>query len=165
MHKLNSFCSYCGQAFAENQPWPRTCAGCANITFRNPLPVALVLLPVDDGVLCVRRDIEPFRGQLALPGGFMEMYETFQQAAARELFEEAQIVIDPAEITELRVLSPPPPDTVVLIFGLARPRTSASLPPFVPNNETSERVVVTAPQELAFPLATQVLREYFERRK
>jgi ADP-ribose pyrophosphatase YjhB (NUDIX family) len=164
MYWRNSYCSYCGAAFTANQPWPRTCARCASVSYLNPLPVAVLLLPVDDGILCVRRAIEPGRGKLALPGGFIDIHESFQQAAARELFEETHIPIDPGEITEFRVLSPPPPEVVLLIFGLARPRTAASLPPFVPTGETSDRVVVTAPQELAFPLHTQVLREYFERR-
>ncbi|MBI1877066.1 MAG: hypothetical protein HYR94_02315 [Chloroflexi bacterium] len=67
----NSHCSYCGSPFAESQPWPRACVRCGNVTFRNPAPVAVVLLPVEDGLLVIRRGIEPQRGQLALPGGFI----------------------------------------------------------------------------------------------
>jgi hypothetical protein len=52
-------------------------------------------------------------------------------------------------------------DGVLLVFGRARPRTWASLPPFVPTNESSETVRITGPLELAFPLHTQVVREYF----
>ncbi len=72
----NAHCSYCGHAFAPDQPWPRTCAACGNMTYRNLMPVAVVLLPVDDGVLAIRRGIEPARGQFVMPGGFMDFGES-----------------------------------------------------------------------------------------
>ena len=35
--RQHSCCSYCGRAFAADQPWPRTCAGCAQVSYLNPL--------------------------------------------------------------------------------------------------------------------------------
>lgn len=40
-------------------------------------------------VLLIQRDIEPFKGEWALPGGFMREHETLDEAAIRELEEEA----------------------------------------------------------------------------
>jgi 8-oxo-dGTP diphosphatase len=40
-------------------------------------------------VLLIQRDRDPFAGQCALPGGFVEMDETLDEAARRELKEEA----------------------------------------------------------------------------
>ena len=39
-------------------------------------------------VLLIERGIEPFKGQWAFPGGFVEMDETTAEGAKRELFEE-----------------------------------------------------------------------------
>ena len=42
-------------------------------------------------VLLIERGIEPFKGQWALPGGFVRMDETLDECARRELREEAGI--------------------------------------------------------------------------
>ncbi|MBC8076948.1 MAG: NUDIX hydrolase, partial [Chloroflexales bacterium] len=68
MAQKNAHCSYCGAPFAAAAPWPRRCAACGNTSYLNPLPVAVVLVPVGGGVLLVRRAIPPQQGTLALPG-------------------------------------------------------------------------------------------------
>jgi len=53
--------------------------------------VDLVIFTVRDGglqVLLIERGIPPFRGQWALPGGFVRERETLEEAARRELEEE-----------------------------------------------------------------------------
>jgi 8-oxo-dGTP diphosphatase len=42
-------------------------------------------------VLLIQRDVEPFRGRWALPGGFVRMDEGLEEAARRELAEEAGV--------------------------------------------------------------------------
>ncbi len=39
-------------------------------------------------ILLIERAADPFKGSWALPGGFLEMQETLEQCAARELEEE-----------------------------------------------------------------------------
>lgn len=161
-HLKNSYCSYCGAAYALDQPWPRTCAGCDAISYVNPLPVSVLVLPVNDGVLVVRRAIPPRQGQLALPGGFIEQDESWQAAAVRELREEAGIIVNPTELRLFDVLSAP--DGTVLIFGTALPRRASELPAFAASAGVSERRVLARPEPLAFPLHTMVVERWFAER-
>ncbi len=67
---------------------------------RPSLTVDIVLVRIQRGtpesefgseVLLIERGNEPFKGKLALPGGFMDMNETLEEAAYRELKEETGI--------------------------------------------------------------------------
>lgn len=42
-------------------------------------------------VLLIRRKYAPFKGQYALPGGFLEVGETVEQGCRRELMEETSV--------------------------------------------------------------------------
>jgi len=63
-------------------------------TYKYPRPaltVDCVVFGIDETdlkVLLIQRDSEPFAGTWALPGGFVNMDETLDEAAARELQEE-----------------------------------------------------------------------------
>lgn len=157
----NSHCGFCGAAFAAGQPWPRRCRVCGNTTYRNPLPVSVVLLPIEpNGLLLVRRTQEPQAGHLSLPGGFIELGETWQEAGAREVQEETGIAIDPAGITLYDAHSAP--DGTVLIFGRAAPLPEETLPPFRASNETSEMKVSHSPEPLAFSTHTEAAARFWK---
>lgn len=158
-YRKNSHCSYCGFAFTPDQPWPRRCAHCNNMSFVNPLPVTIVLVPVDDGLLLVRRNIEPHKGKLALPGGFIDLGESWQEAGAREVLEETGITIDPAGIQLVTVYSAP--DGTIIVVSQAAQMQSADLPDFVLNEEATERGFINGPEELAWPLHTQAVTAFF----
>ena len=59
---------------------------------RAALTVDCVVFGFDEGelkVLLIERGLEPFKGRWALPGGFVRVDETIDEAARRELEEEA----------------------------------------------------------------------------
>lgn len=160
----DTFCSYCGQRFPDELPFPRRCAGCSQTTWRNPIPVVVLLVPVGDGLLTVKRSIEPHVGKLALPGGYATAGETWQAAGVRELKEETGLTIDPAGV-QLFALHSTPDGNALLVFGATEERLPRiALWSFQPTDETAELTVLFQPQELAFPLHTQVAGEWFARR-
>lgn len=162
-------CSSCGAAFPEPLVYPRTCAACGFTVWANPIPVSVVLVPVHTargpGLLTVRRSIEPGKGRLALAGGFLEEHETWQQGGARELLEEVNVPVDPAQLRPLWFVSTEPRPNRVLLFSVAPEQDVAALPPFSQNDETQERGVVHGPEGLdeifAFPLHAQAARMWF----
>jgi 8-oxo-dGTP diphosphatase len=163
----HAHCSYCGTPYPlVDAPWPRVCAGCGETTWRNPLPVAIVLLPVDGadggrGVVVVRRAIEPALGELCLPGGFIELGETWREAAVRELREETGLLADAAEVRLFDVY-----DVgvgMLLVCGLLPPRPVGDLPPSAPTEEASEWLVLPRPAQLAFPSHTRAVADYLGR--
>jgi ADP-ribose pyrophosphatase YjhB (NUDIX family) len=162
MSVRHAHCSYCGSPFAADQAWPRHCAGCGEISYVNPLPVAVAVLPVGDGLLGVRRAIPPALGELALPGGFIDLGESWQEAVVRELWEETGVRADAAEVTLFDTLSAPS-GTTLLVFGLLPPCAPADLPASVANDESAGWEVFTAGAPLAFSTHAAVAARWFGR--
>lgn len=158
----NSHCSWCGTRFMADAGWPRTCESCQKTSYVNPLPVAVAVVPLKGGgLLGVRRGIEPRKGSVALPGGFIDVGESWQEACAREVYEELQVELDPAHITLHCVLSAP--DGTVLIMGRTPELDASTFSPFISSPEAEARVIIEDHPELAlaFPLHTEAARLYF----
>ncbi len=158
MYEKNAHCSFCGSRFPAAAPWPRTCRECGNRSYLNPLPVAVVLQPVADGIVVIRRGIEPQKGTLTLPGGYIDFGETWQEAGARELREETGITIDAGELTLYDVMNGL--DGTLVVFGLGREKPRDALQPFR-SAETEEVVLIDRPMELGFAMHTRVVSRFF----
>jgi len=80
------------------------------------------LIIIDKDLLLVKRGNEPFQGLYALPGGFVEIGETTEEAIEREVFEETGI---DAEVANLfGVYSTPDRDprghTISIVYELRK---------------------------------------------
>lgn len=79
-------------------------------TYDYPRPMLTadcVVINAHDEILLVRRANEPFKGCWALPGGFMEMDETLEHCAVRELEEETSLKVSEAALRLVGVYSAP----------------------------------------------------------
>lgn len=71
-------------------------------TYRYPRPAVtadciVITRDADPKVLLIQRGNEPYRGYWAFPGGFMDMDETTEQCAVREMMEETGL-----DVSELK---------------------------------------------------------------
>ena len=67
------------------------CSECKTIHYENPKPTATLICPNGNSILLGKRAYSPGKGEWGLPGGFMELNETLEQAAIRELKEETNL--------------------------------------------------------------------------
>lgn len=163
----DSHCSSCGAPYGEGvSGWPRSCADCGSVAYRNPLPVAVALQPVYDtkgtALVVITRTTPPARGGVALPGGFIDHREDWRHAVVRELREETGIEAAARDVRLADAMSSP--DGHLLLFGLLPERPAAELPPSAGTDETEGWRLLRRPTELAFPLHTLAARGWFEGR-
>ena len=65
---------------------------------KTPKLMVDVIIPSERGVVLIRRRSEPFEGRWALPGGFVEVGDTVEEAAGREAAEETGLAVEVARL-------------------------------------------------------------------
>lgn len=97
MHPLAlfKFCPKCGsERFVENNFKSKKCENCGFVYYFNSSSSTIALILNEDKELLVAtRAHEPSRGTLDLPGGFVDLDETGEEAVIREVKEETHLDI------------------------------------------------------------------------
>ncbi len=96
-HPLSLFthCPKCGSIHFEiNDEKSKKCAICKFVYYLNPsAAVGGFIINSKNEMLVCRRAEEPVKGTLDVPGGFVDMYESAEEALIREVKEELNIDI------------------------------------------------------------------------
>ncbi len=135
--------------------------------------VDLVVLTIAEGalnVLLVRRGRAPYNGRRALPGGFTHVDEDIEDAAYRELHEEAGLGPDTVHLEQLRTYGAPRRDPRMRVVSVAWLALGARLPQPVAGSDAGaarwlpvdEALAATGTRRLAFDHAT-ILADGVER--
>lgn len=83
-----NFCRRCGAKLEEANSSVFKCSN-GHTLYTNPAPASSVFLINDSQeVLLSVRGVEPYKGMLDAPGGFVDAGESLEDAAAREIQEE-----------------------------------------------------------------------------
>jgi len=129
---------------------------------RCPLLTVDIIIEMEDGrFVLIKRKNPPYGW--ALPGGFVDIGESLEAAAAREALEETSLTIE--EIRQLRAYSDPSRDprghTVSVVFH-ARSRGTPRAA------DDAKEIELFSREDLPHPLAfdhQQILEDFFSNRK
>jgi len=135
------------------------CSKCEFVHWDNPKPVTATLVPMDEGLILVKRKFEPFKNQWCLPGGFIEFAEHPEESAVREVEEETGLSIEISRL--LGVSSPGRGINVIILFYLAR-RISGALKPGDDASAVRSFCKGELPADIAFDLHRKMVHRWFE---
>ena len=89
------FCPRCAAPAEVTFPRSIECPSCGYSAYYNPKPVACAIPWGDEGrIWLLRRGFDPGSGLWTFPGGFVDLGESVEQAAHREVHEELAIEIE-----------------------------------------------------------------------
>jgi|SRR5580658_2780494 8-oxo-dGTP diphosphatase len=129
---------------------------------RTPRIGCAVLVRDGERLLLGERAKDPFRGRWVIPGGGIRFLENFEQAATRELKEEAGIEIELNGVVDVQEIVTPPDEHRVVVYcsavyrgGELRPGSDLSDARFF----TKDEVQGLIRQHAVTPTVEKVLRK------
>lgn len=89
------FCPACGSSHWDiNNEKSKKCTDCGFVYYANASAAVAAFIQNEHGDLLVcRRAKNPAKGTLDLPGGFVDMHETIEEALKREIMEELNLTV------------------------------------------------------------------------
>ncbi|MDD5642493.1 MAG: NUDIX hydrolase [Syntrophales bacterium] len=93
------YCPQCGGELEERllkpgEPPRLVCQACGFVFYIDPKLAVIGLVPLNGGLVLVRRAIDPGYGLWVVPGGFVDVGETLEQAVVRETLEETRLQVE-----------------------------------------------------------------------
>ncbi len=88
------FCPKCAGEFASNNSKSKRCVKCGFVYYFNPSAAVAAFIKNPEGeILVATRANNPAKGSFDLPGGFVDCYESGEQAIRREIREECGVEV------------------------------------------------------------------------
>jgi ADP-ribose pyrophosphatase YjhB (NUDIX family) len=151
------YCPRCGEEAEIEYPRSMSCPHCGYGAYYNPKPVAAAIPVTASGdVVLLKRGFEPGKDLWTFPGGFVDLGESVEEAALREVREEIEADVELQAL--VGVYSKAEERVVLIVFAATievEPRTTPEAP----------EVKAFAPDEipweaLAFWSTTDALRDF-----
>ncbi|HXH27918.1 MAG TPA: NUDIX hydrolase [Candidatus Polarisedimenticolia bacterium] len=160
-------CPRCGGPLAERVVMPHdpprlVCDVCGFVFYLDPKVAVGAICRLPDGLVLLRRAIEPGYGKWVFPGGYVDRGESVRDAARREALEEVRLEIRPTRL--VGVYSYPGRPVVVIVY-------EADVVGGVPDAGDEALEVRLIPEDripwddLAFRSTREALRDFLKRRE
>ena len=159
------YCPQCGgrlekRLLKPGEPRRLVCTACGYIFYLDPKLSVIAVIPLDEGVVMVRRGIEPGYGLWVVPGGFVDLGEVVEDALVRETQEETLLTVRPTRLLNIYSY----PDHRTIIAAYITEYVSGEL---AAGDETLEARVFGLKEipwpRIAFSSTKEALREYISR--
>jgi 8-oxo-dGTP diphosphatase len=160
------YCHFCSASLIKKEcegSLRLFCESCDEPIYENPIPAtAVVVIDNKERLLLVKRSVEPKIGHWCLPGGFMELGETPEQGALRELEEETGLIGKIDRLIDVST-SPNPFYITVVLIGYLILKHSGTL---IAGDDASDVAYYSYDKlpEIAFESHKHFIEEYYSNR-
>ena len=133
------------------------CVECDRVIYSDPKVAVAAIIPMNDGVVLLRRAIEPQIGKWSFPSGYVDRGEKLERALEREVMEECGLVVDVVRL--VGVYSDEGQAVVLVVY-----HADVISGELTAGDETSEARIfaVDGMPELAFEHDDRIVRDWCE---
>ena len=133
------------------------CVECDRVIYSDPKVAVAAIIPMDGGIVLLKRAIEPQLGKWSFPSGYVDRGEKLEKALEREVLEECGLVVDVVRL--VGVYSDEGQAVVLVVY-----HADVVSGKLTAGDETSDARVfaVDAMPELAFEHDDRIVRDWLE---